>query len=85
MATAGKTVRSEIAIVDISAKRDKDNKMKGGSSKAVKPGDGEPQGKAQKRTHSEMSEASMEELNFIQEQLDTLTSELKETKEVLRI
>ena len=58
--------------------------MKVGSSKVVKPGDGEPQGKAQKRTHSEVSEVSMEELNFIQEQLDTLTSELKETKENIK-
>lgn len=86
------TVRSEIAM-DISAtgvkkvdeKSDKDEvKTKGVSSKVTMTGDGEPLGKMKKRTHSDVSETSMEELSFIQMQLDTVTTELKETKESLK-
>lgn len=83
-----KTVRTEIAM-DISAKEvtkdsDKDESSKGGSTKVTMSGGGEPLGKVQKRTHSEVSETSVEELNFIHEQLDTLTSDLKETKESIK-
>ena len=39
----------------------------------------EPAGKMQKRTFSEVSEASMEELSFIHQQLTSLQEEMKET------
>ena len=47
-------------------------------------GDGEPLGKTQKRTHSEVSETSLVELAFIRTQLDTVTAELKETKDSMK-
>ena len=86
------TVTSEIAM-DITAqgvkkvdeKSDKDDsKIKGASSKVAMSGDGEPMGKMKKRTHSDVSETSMEELGFIHTQLDNVTAELKETKESLK-
>ena len=76
--TSPKTVMSEISM-EIS---DKGEKPKGVDTKATKTG--EPLEKMKKRTHSEVSEASMEELGFIHEQLGTLTADLKETKESMK-
>ena len=66
---------------------DTENKGKGataGQSRpvpAVKPGKvGEPPAKS-KRTFSDVSETSVEELSIINQQLECLTSELKETKD----
>lgn len=88
MSTKGKTVRSEAAM-DISAKgatkgSNKEDSGKGGSTKVTMSGDSEPLGKVQKRTHSEVSEASVEEFNSIHEQLDILTTDLKETRESMK-
>ena len=73
--------------MDISDKGGKvaSNKSKGVDPKVTMIGDGESLGKLQcKRTHSEVSEASIEELGFIHEQMDTLTTDLKETKESMK-
>lgn len=42
-----------------------------------------PAGK-QKRTHSDVAETSMEELTFIHEQLEVLSTDLKGTRESLK-
>ena len=76
MPTTPNTVTSEISM-NISDKGGMSSK--GADSKVTKSG--EPAEKMQKRTHSEVSDASMEELGFIQNQLETLTTDLKETKE----
>ena len=62
---------------------DKGGKSKGVDTKVTKA-DGEPLGKMKKRTHSDVSETSVEELGFIHEQLDVLTADLKETKESVK-
>ena len=49
------------------------------TSTPSKPG-GEPPSKTTKRTISEVSDASAEELTIIHQQLDHLTSDLKDTK-----
>lgn len=82
------TVRSEIAM-DMSAKghskESAHEEKRGESSKVTKSGGGgEPVGKVQKRTHSEVSETSAEELNIIHQQLDGLTKDLKETNESIK-
>ena len=79
MPTTPNTVTSEISM-NISDKGGMSSK--GADSKVTKPG--EPAEKMQKRTHSEVSDASMEELGFIQNQLETLTIDLKETKEGMK-
>ena len=56
------------------------SKEKEKMSKAEK----EPAGKMQKRTFSEVSEASMEELSFIHQQLTSLQEEMKETKDGIK-
>lgn len=72
-------------VTKVDEKSDKDDsKIKGASSKVTISGDGEPMGKMKKRTHSDVSETSMEELGFIHTQLDNVTAELKETKESLK-
>ena len=72
-------------VKKVDEKSDKDDsKIKGASSKVTMSGDGEPMGKMKKRTHSDVSETSMEELGFIHTQLDNVTAELKETKESLK-
>lgn len=38
----------------------------------------------QKRTHSEVSEASLEELSFIHDQLETLSTEMKDTRDSIK-
>ena len=85
MSLTQKTVRSEIAMDIMSSKEsDKEDSSKGVSTKVSLTGDGEPLGKVQKRTHSEVSETSVEEFNIIHQQLDILTSDLKETKESIK-
>ena len=82
-------VRSEV-VMDISAsggkkvEEKKDSSARGAISKVMLSGDGEPLGKTQKRTHSEVSETSLEELAIIHTQLDTVTAELKETKDSMK-
>ena len=81
MTTTPKTVRSELSM-DMSS--DKGGKPKGADTKISKLGDGEPLEKMKKRTHSEVSETSLEELGFIHQQLETLSTDLKETKESMK-
>lgn len=61
-----------------------DREAKGVGTKVTIKGDREPMGKAPKRTHSEVSEASLEEFSFIHQQLETLTVELKETRNSIK-
>lgn len=85
MSSTQKTVRSEIAMdMATSKESDKEDNSKGVSTKVTKSGDGEPLGKIQKRTHSEVSETSAEELNIIHQQLDILTLDLKTTNENIK-
>lgn len=60
------------------------SKPKGVSTKLTMTGDAGPIGKVQKRTHSEVSETSLEEFNYMHEHLDTLSADLKETKESMK-
>lgn len=80
-----KTVISEVAM-DIGSSKESEiaDSNKGVSTKITLTKDGEPLGKVQKRTHSEVSETSVEELNMIHQHLDTLTSDLKATNESIK-
>ena len=81
MSITPETVRSEVSM-DMSS--DKGGKPIGVDTKVTKLGDGQPVEKMKKRTHSEVSETSLEELGFIHAHLDTLATDLKETKESMK-
>ena len=53
-----------ISIKAATQKSDKEDSNKGGSAEVSMSRDGEPLGKVQKRTHSEVAEASVEELTL---------------------
>ena len=79
------TVRSELEMeVGASKESGKEDQSKGAISKISLTGDKEPAGKAQKRTHSEVSETSAEELSIIHQQLDSLSTDLKATNESIK-
>lgn len=61
---------------------DKNSKTSNAPGKTVKAG--EPLTKGPKRTHSDVSEASAEEMTIIHQQLDGLSKDIKETKESIQ-
>lgn len=85
---------SEKAVRMESSDQNKTSTMKAGNSDDAqgntgKSGSGlrmssEPPAGKQKRTHSDVAEASMEELTFIHEQLEVLSTDLKGTRESLK-
>lgn len=61
---------------------DKNSKTSNAPGKTVKAG--EPLTKGPKRTHSDVSEASAEEMTIIHQQLEGLSKDIKETKESIQ-